>query len=74
MRWRGKGDWDRRVENHSMQIGIRVLGMIHIHTRDGIGVGLCFGLFSVPRVDFPETCTRKIQKGQHTHGERERGH
>lgn len=27
------------------QIWIRVFGMIHIHTGDGIGVGLFFGLF-----------------------------
>lgn len=47
--------------------------LIHIHMGDGIGVGLFFGLFSVPvltlvcRQQNMHTCSHKSEKGQHTH-------
>lgn len=53
--WRGAcmGDGIRvcRVWNLSEQIRIRVSGVIHIHTGEGIGVGPFFGLFFHARVD-----------------------
>lgn len=47
----GDGIRGCRVWNLSEQIRIRVSGVIHIHTGEGIGVGPFFGLFFRARVD-----------------------
>lgn len=61
------GGWDQgcRVSNLSEQIRIRVFGVIHIHTGEGIGVGLFFGLFSVPVLTLLCAQTHKEHTSSH---------
>lgn len=59
------GDWSCcTLQNYSMQIWIRVFGMIHIHMGDGIGVGLFLGLFSLPALTL---VTSSEHAHTHTH-------